>query len=358
MHEVSKFTYNDFIVIWYGSNDISSNRSAPGVKNILQFVINNLHTNIIVVNVPHRYDLPMSSCVNRKITLFNKKLEKCLKSFNCVNLIKMDCNRKNFTKHGMHLNSQGKLKMSKQIVKCIPIVTNKVVKTPIKLGCKIEYDMNTNDTNVNDAIVRVSTDVSIISEVDTVSNVNKCIRRKPITRNTDFFMGRLRQEITSNRTPACLCRSYKNVNNTHSIGQDEKKNINFNTNTAKSRAMNLYTTINASNLLKVCHQNIRGLVGKTRELYCSLLSDISHIICLTEHHLKEYEINNTLIDNYELGAKYCRIHKNGDVCIYIHNTITFNNILLEKYCVEKDTEVCAVKLTFTNIKIMVLTIYR
>jgi hypothetical protein len=232
-------TYNDFIVIWYGSDDISSNSSAPRVKNILQFVMNNLHTNIIVVNVPHRYDLPMSSCVNREITLFNKKLEKCLKSFNCVNLIKMDCNRKNFTKHGMHLNSPGKLEVAKQIVKCILIVTNKVAKTPIKLGWKIQYDRN---TNVNDAIVKVSTDVSIISDIGTVSNVNKSIRRKPITRNTDFFVGRLRQEMTSNRTPACLCRSYKNVNITHSIGQDEE-GINFNTNTAKSKAMNLYTTV-------------------------------------------------------------------------------------------------------------------
>jgi hypothetical protein len=43
------------------------------------------------------------------------------------------------------------------------------------------------------------------------------------------------------------------------------------------------------------------------------------------------------------------------VYIYVHNTITYNNILFEKYCVEKDMEVCAVKLTFTNIKIMVLT---
>jgi hypothetical protein len=48
--EVSKFTQKDFIVMWHGSKDVSSNKAASGMKNILQFVINNLHTNIIVVN--------------------------------------------------------------------------------------------------------------------------------------------------------------------------------------------------------------------------------------------------------------------------------------------------------------------
>jgi exonuclease III len=118
-------------------------------------------------------------------------------------------------------------------------------------------------------------------------------------------------------------------------------------------------TVSTSYLLKVCHQNIRGLVGKTHELLGSLLFDPPHTICLTEHHLKEYEINNISMDNYELGAKYCRItYKNGGVCIFIHNSIKFNNVLIEKYCVEKDIEACAIKLILTNIKIIVLAVYR
>jgi hypothetical protein len=57
-----------------------------------------------------------------------------------------------------------------------------------------------------------------------------------------------------------------------------------------------FMTVNTSNPLKVCHQNIRGLFGRkkknthTQELLCSLLSDPPHKICLIEHHLKEYEI--------------------------------------------------------------------
>jgi exonuclease III len=117
--------------------------------------------------------------------------------------------------------------------------------------------------------------------------------------------------------------------------------------------------VNTSNPLKVCHQNIRGLFGKTQEVLCFLLSDPPHIICLTEHHLKEYEVNNILIDNYDSGARYCRtVHKNGGVCIFIHNSIKFDNILFEKYCIEKDMEVYDCKLIYTNIRIMVVTVYR
>jgi hypothetical protein len=45
-----------------------------------------------------------------------------------------NCIRTNFTKHGMHLYNIGELETPKQIVKCIRIVTNKVARTPTRLG--------------------------------------------------------------------------------------------------------------------------------------------------------------------------------------------------------------------------------
>jgi hypothetical protein len=83
-------------------------------------------------------------------------------------------------------------------------------------------------------------------------------------------------------------------------------------------------TVNTNNLLKVCHQNIRGLLGKTEEFPSSLLFDPPHIICMTEHHLIDPEMDTILIDNYVLGAKHCRkIHKNWGVCIFIHDLIQY-----------------------------------
>jgi exonuclease III len=133
----------------------------------------------------------------------------------------------------------------------------------------------------------------------------------------------------------------------------------FNTNILTHGNNDWFMTVNTNNLLKVCHQNIRGLLDKTEEFLSSLLFDPPHIICLEEHHLIDPDIDNVLIDNYVLGAKYCRkIHKNGGVCIFIHDSIKFSNTSIVKNCVEMDIEACAIKLISTNIKIIVLAVYR
>ena len=84
------------------------------------------------------------------------------------------------------------------------------------------------------------------------------------------------------------------------------------------------------------------------ELSTSLFPDYPNIMCLTEHHLKDYEIDNLPIDHFKLGSKFCRHEfKNGGVCIFIHKDLEFFSISLDKYCKEKDTEVCAVRLNIT-----------
>jgi hypothetical protein len=52
------------------------------------------------------------------------------------------------------------------------------------------------------------------------------------------------------------------------------------------------------------------------------------------------------------------MYKNGGVCIFIHESIQFTNINLEKFCQEKDLEVCAVKLHLLSHEICIITIYR
>ena len=82
--------------------------------------------------------------------------------------------------------------------------------------------------------------------------------------------------------------------------------------------------VNINNLFKIFHQNIRGLKGKINEFMFSVFSELPRINCLTEHHLKDYEIDITPITKYKLGAKYCRkILKNGGVCIYIQEYLKF-----------------------------------
>jgi len=102
---------------------------------------------------------------------------------------------------------------------------------------------------------------------------------------------------------------------------------------------------NSKNLFKIFHQNIRGLKSKVDALLNSLLPQYPHVMCLTEHHLKDYEIDNLPVEHFKLGSKFCRHEfKNGGVCIFIHENLEFFSITLDKYCKEKDIEVCAINL--------------
>jgi 5-formaminoimidazole-4-carboxamide-1-beta-D-ribofuranosyl 5'-monophosphate synthetase len=73
--------------------------------------------------------------------------------------------------------------------------------------------------------------------------------------------------------------------------------------------------------LKVYHQNIPGLKHKTNELHSSLHLDLPHIICVTENHLNQLELDNISIENYILGASYCRKHFLKG--IFVHKSIKF-----------------------------------
>jgi hypothetical protein len=70
------------------------------------------------------------------------------------------------------------------------------------------------------------------------------------------------------------------------------------------------------------HQNMEGLKGKIDEFVLTLVSEMPHLVCLTEHHLNYNKIDMVQIPNYKLAAKYCRTSlKRGGVCIYIYKKI-------------------------------------
>jgi hypothetical protein len=82
-----------------------------------------------------------------------------------------------------------------------------------------------------------------------------------------------------------------------------------------------YVIKDSSNNLKVYHQNIRGVRGKLSQLSNILYSELPHIICITDHHLKDFEMDIS-IEYYKLGTKFCRqLYKHGGVCIFIHESI-------------------------------------
>jgi hypothetical protein len=56
---------------------------------------------------------------------------------------------------------------------------------------------------------------------------------------------------------------------------------------------------------RIYHQNIRGIKGEIDEFMIHLLREKPDIICLTEHHLRDFEMDVTCIPTYKVGAKFC-----------------------------------------------------
>jgi len=73
---------------------VSRNNSQKGLKSLTNFVEVHSHTNIILVCVPHRHDLPERSCVNREVKTFNRKLVKLMKPYQHVTVMRIDPDRK------------------------------------------------------------------------------------------------------------------------------------------------------------------------------------------------------------------------------------------------------------------------
>jgi hypothetical protein len=80
-------------------------------------------------------------------------------------------------------------------------------------------------------------------------------------------------------------------------------------------------------------------------------------LCLTEHHLKYLKFEKVHIENYNLGAHYCRqLHEKGGVAFLVDNRVS--EILICQHCQKQDIEICALKLSFGTLIICVLTLYR
>ena len=74
------------MVIWGAANDIARNEANKALTHITDFVKLTEHTNVLIISVPTRFDLMQTSCVNREVTSYNRKLHKRMKQFEHVRL--------------------------------------------------------------------------------------------------------------------------------------------------------------------------------------------------------------------------------------------------------------------------------
>jgi hypothetical protein len=114
---------------------------------------------------------------------------------------------------------------------------------------------------------------------------------------------------------------------------------------------------NGSVPVALYHQNIRELRGKANELFSQLYPTFPHILCLSEY-MNDLELQQTFFDNYKLGVSYFRtLYEKGGVCIFVQESLKYVKIDLEKYCKDKDFEVCAIKFYFNTKNACIVTIY-
>jgi hypothetical protein len=121
---------------------------------------------------------------------------------------------------------------------------------------------------------------------------------------------------------------------------------------SQSRINSVSSPIATNKSFTVFHQHIRGLRNKN-ELLRSVLPKLPHVVRLTEHPLKEQEIETLHIDHYILGAKFCKQSlKHIGTGIFVQESLAFTNIDLQEFCMEQD------KINLLTTTIYVIRIYR
>jgi len=110
---------------------------------------------------------------------------------------------------------------------------------------------------------------------------------------------------------------------TANFNHNQKK---FYKNDARNNNLRFIASDN-NQVLRIYHQNICGLGSKMNDLYVSLYPDLPHILCLTEHHFRQFQIEHITVDDYNLSAEFSRrsYRKGWGLYIYTETFFIFSN---------------------------------
>jgi hypothetical protein len=191
----------DIIVINGGTNDINNVSSKRNKISVMmtQFIQKYNNTNIVVVNIPHRYDLAKDSRTNLEIQAYNDKLNKMAKSFKHVAIAEIESNRKYFTKHGLHLNNAGKEWLAKLLVTQISKLINSRNKTDPVIALNWKNDSNHESINITvthrtslltteeKPSTQIHNNQDNRSENEALIRTSNRQKKAPVTRSKDFL---------------------------------------------------------------------------------------------------------------------------------------------------------------------------
>jgi hypothetical protein len=191
--DIKGFSKRDMVIVWGGTIDVSRNETEKGLFQIRSFVRENSHTNVLVMNLPNRLDLEATSCVNQEIKVFNRKLCKHFKVFDCVSTIEVTFERGHYTRHGLHLNTKGKDHSVTLLSSAIKNTFTISKVTPITMTWTEMYEVpSTENLGMIGEQMGDSSD-SVNRQAETlqheVSNIRVSGRERkiPVTRTNDFL---------------------------------------------------------------------------------------------------------------------------------------------------------------------------
>jgi len=204
--DISKLTKKDSVIVLGGSNDFERNGHGKNLTLIVKFLEATQLTNVLLIDVPLRYDLNTIPNINMKIMNHNKKLHKITKSFKHVQLVKAITNRDLFTRHGRHLSKEGKEAMTREIIEKLLINVDSPKVDVAHLPWKIEpvkqlaasyldaatfssvKTVDSNKENIYSSSETVDLDKDNIQAKDKVINRNTKLQRNcPKQKSGDFL---------------------------------------------------------------------------------------------------------------------------------------------------------------------------
>jgi hypothetical protein len=80
---------------------------------------------LLVIHVPHTFDVDMKSCINEEFRKYDRKLSKIINKFENALLINAVSDRHLFTDRGRHMNVKGKEIMTSKLMGVLPKVFGK-----------------------------------------------------------------------------------------------------------------------------------------------------------------------------------------------------------------------------------------
>jgi hypothetical protein len=89
IEDTKDLTKNDITVVLGGTRDVSENETDNDLSQIRTFVKMHSKTNILVLELPDRYNLNTNSCVNREGKVSNRKLSKYMKAFEYTSTVEV-----------------------------------------------------------------------------------------------------------------------------------------------------------------------------------------------------------------------------------------------------------------------------